>query len=157
MKGIIYKITCNETGEVYFGSTTLSLNSRISMHKTNCKRWKEGKYGFTTSFNIIDRGNYSYRLIETVECEDKKQLEARERYYIENNECINKFIPCRTQKEYDDANKDKKKEHREANKEHYNKYMKEYMKAYYKANKEHYNELRRERRAKAKLLKNTID
>jgi hypothetical protein len=139
MKGIIYKITCNETGEVYYGSTTQSLNMRMLGHKSSCKQWKEGRYSFTTSFQIIERGNYSYSLVETVECEDRGQLEARERYYIENNECINRNIVGRTMKEYCEANKERR-----------NKYQKEY----YKANKEHYNELRRQRRAKAKLLKN---
>lgn len=142
MKGIIYKITCNETGEVYYGSTTNSLNNRISGHKSHLKRWKEGRYNFTTSFQIIDRGNYSYSLIETVECEDRGQLEARERFYIENNECINRNIVGRTMKEYCEANKERRNK---------------YQKAYYKANKEYYNEWMRKYRAKAKLLKNTID
>ncbi len=139
MKGIIYKITCNETGEVYYGSTTQSLNVRISKHKSDCKRWKEGQCHFTTSYNIIDRGNYSYSLIETVECEDRKQLEARERFYIENNECINKIIPCRTGKEYKEDNKEA---------------IKDKMKEYHKANKEYIKELKKEWYLKRKLLKN---
>jgi GIY-YIG catalytic domain len=139
MKGIIYKITCNETGEVYYGSTQQSLNVRMICHKASCKQWKEGKCGFTTSYQIIDRGNYSYSLIETVECEDRKQLEARERFYIESNECINKNIAGRTVKEYHEDNKET---------------IKAYRKAYDEANKDHRNELRRQRRAKAKLLKN---
>jgi len=169
MKGIIYKITCNETGEVYYGSTTKSLNRRMINHKASCKAWKEGKCHFITSFSIIDRGNYSYSLIETVECDDKKQLEARERFYIENNECINKFIPCRTNEEYREANKDNWKEYQkewyEANKEEILEQQKQYYeankdkkkayaKANYEANKDHINELRRQRYAKAKLLKN---
>ncbi len=143
MKGIIYKIVCNETGEVYFGSTQKSLNVRMTEHKSQCKRWKEGKCNFTTSYQIIDRGNYSYSLIEMVECEEKKQLEARERYYIENNECINKVIPCRTVKEYN-----------EDNKEAIIEYQKEYQKEYEEANKDHLKEYRRKRYLKQKLLKN---
>ena len=165
MKGIIYKLECCITGEVYYGSTTQSLNIRMSEHKACCKRWKEGKYAFTTSFNIIDRGNYSYSLIETVECEDKYQLEARERYYIENNECINKFIPCRTRKEYREANKEaikeQRKEYYEANKDHRKAYLEankeailEQKKAYREANKEAIKEYQRAYRAKQKLLKN---
>ena len=156
MKGIIYKLTCNETGEVYYGSTRQSLNKRMIGHKKDCKRWKEGKSGFTTSYNIIDRGNYSYSLIETVECEDKKQLEQRERYYIENNECINKVVVGRTRKERYEANKEAilehQKEYREANKE----YLNEKSRKYYQANREHLNECMREYRLRAKA-KNTID
>ena len=96
MKGIIYKIICNITNEIYFGSTINTLNRRMILHKSKCKSYNNGKYHFITSFNIINRGNYSYLLIENVECETKRELEIRERFYIENNECINKVIPCRT-------------------------------------------------------------
>lgn len=142
MKGIIYKLECCITGEVYYGSTQYSLNKRMTEHKSNCKRWKEGKTNYTTSYQIIDRGNYSYSLIETVEYEEKKQLEARERFYIENNECINKCVIGRTVKEYYEANKEA---------------ILERQKAYDKANKEHRNELRRQLYLKKKLLKKTIE
>jgi hypothetical protein len=180
MKGIIYKLECCITGEVYYGSTQRSLNLRMTCHKASCKQWKEGKCGFTTSFQIIDRDNYSYSLIETVECEDKYQLEQRERYYIENNECINKIIVGRTIKEYYEANKDKKKaydkEHYEDNKEaikektkewyaankdkkkaydkEYREANKEKKKTYREANKDHIKELQRQHYLKQKLLKN---
>jgi hypothetical protein len=176
MKGIIYKIACNETGEVYYGSTQQSLNIRISKHKSKCKAWKETNgRDYISSFQIIDRGNYSYSLIETVECEDKRQLEARERFYIENNECINKYIPCRTNKEYREANKENLKEQHkayyEANKEKIKECSKVFWeqnkdqlqlnrknsdrdKKYYEANKQKINEKAREKRAKAKELIN---
>lgn len=68
-----------------------------------------------------------------------KNLDVLIWFYIENNECINKFIPCRTRKERYEANKeeikDKMKEYQKANRERINKYMREYQ------------------RAKAKLLK----
>jgi hypothetical protein len=153
MKGIIYKIVCNETGEVYYGSTQRSLNNRMIGHKASCKRWKEGKTNYITSFNIIDRGNYSYSLIETVECDEKKQLEARERFYIENNECINKTIPCRTVKEYQEAyyelHKEHKKAYRKANKEA----IREYKREYDELHKDTKSQRQRIRRAKAKELK----
>jgi hypothetical protein len=168
MKGIIYKITCNETGEVYYGSTQKSLSKRIISHKSKCKAWKEGKYAYTTSFNIIDRGNYSYVLIETVDCEDRKQLEAREHYYIENNECINKILVGRTKKAYYEANKDTIKElnktryetNKDAIKQQHKAYresnmeaIKEQKKAYREANREAINEKRRQQYLKNKLLK----
>ena len=90
MKGLIYKIVDNETNEAYYGSTTKKyLSSRIAEHRADYNRWKAGKKRYITSFNIIERGNYSYSLIETVEFDDKQQLHARERFYIENYECIN--------------------------------------------------------------------
>jgi hypothetical protein len=38
------------------------------------------------------------------------ELNARERWWIENNECVNKYIPTRTDKEYYEAHKEKIKE-----------------------------------------------
>jgi hypothetical protein len=139
MKGIIYKIVCNETNEVYYGSTTQKINERILEHKKKCRYWKAGKYNYVTSFEIIERGNYKYELVEEVVYEDKKQLEERERYYIENNDCINKNIPTRSNKEY-------MKEYYQANKDAIN----DYHKAYYQANKDAINARQKELRLQKK-------
>lgn len=158
--GIIYRIVCNETGEVYYGSTQQSLNVRMAGHKRKCKAWKEGNCHYITSFSIIERCNYSYSLIETVECEDRKQLEKRERFYIENNDCINHVIPGRTREEYKNTHKEEKKEmdkvYNEKNKDKIKEQRKssEKDKRYYEANKERLNEKQRRKRAKAKELLN---
>ena len=157
MKGIIYKIECNINGEVYYGSTQQSLNRRMTGHQKDHKRWKNGTYHFVTSFQIIERGNYSYSLIETVECEDKHQLKARERFYIENNECINKYIPGRTKKEankaYREQNKDKMKEQKKEADKAYREQNKDKIKAYKEANKEQTKEYNKQRYLKQKQLK----
>jgi hypothetical protein len=152
MKGIIYKIVCNETGEVYYGSTQYSVNKRITQHKSQCKRWKEGKTNYTTSFQIIERGNYSYSLIEIADCEDRKQLETRERMFIETNECINKTIPCRTMKEWYDENQDTIIEQRKTNYSKNKVQVKEHMKEYRHINRDVINDRQRQRRAKQKEL-----
>jgi hypothetical protein len=58
-------------------------------------------------------------LVEKFPCESKDELHARERYYIENNECVNKYIPNRTNAEYRQDNiihlKAHAKEYREKN------------------------------------------
>ena len=38
MKGVVYKITCNVTNNIYIGSTTKKLNERISVHKCKYKK-----------------------------------------------------------------------------------------------------------------------
>ena len=48
--------------------------------------------------------------IEDYPCERKEQLTARERYYIENINCVNKLIPGRTNHEYYEANEEKRGE-----------------------------------------------
>ncbi len=117
MTGLIYMMVCNITGKSYIGSTKRSLNRRMNEHKSHYKSWMEGKCDFITSFKIIEQGDYCYRILETVESDSKQQIEARERYYIENTDCVNEVIPHRTKKEYDDDNKEKKKAYCEANKE----------------------------------------
>lgn len=59
-------------------------------------------------------------LIENYLCKDKHELEARERYWIENTECVNSYLPTRTYSEWYATNRTKViakvKEYREANK-----------------------------------------
>jgi hypothetical protein len=118
------------------------------MHISKCKSWKAGNDHYTTSFSIIERGNYSYSLIETVECQDRPQLETRERFYIENNECVNKVIPTRTQKEWQEQYKTQRNIYNQVNRDRIN----ELHRQQYQNNKDKVNEKLRQRRAKAKEL-----
>ena len=117
----IYKITCNVTNQIYIGSTTKTLNHRLSEHKSDYKRYINNEHNNVTSFKILENNDYKIELVEYFPCNNKKELEIRERYYIENIECVNKFIPTRTKKEYDNEyrenNKDKIKEYKEDNKD----------------------------------------
>jgi hypothetical protein len=97
----IYKIIDNTNDNVYIGSTTLKLNQRLSEHKSAYKRYLNGKcQNYFTSFDIIKNNDYKIEIIKYVIFKDRKELYQRERYYIENNECINKVVPLRTDKEY---------------------------------------------------------
>ena len=91
-KGKIYKIVDNTNGNIYIGSTIQTLSERLGGHKTNLN---------CSSRDIIANGGYDIILIENYPCNSKKELETRERYFIENNICINKLIPRRTKKEYE--------------------------------------------------------
>ncbi len=100
----IYKIVCNNTGLVYYGSTTQKyLTNRLHQHRQ--------VYNTCTSRKIINGGNYDILLVENVNCNSKDELRARERFYIENNDCVNKVIPGRTNKEWRIINREKKKEY----------------------------------------------
>tara|TARA_R110001599_G_scaffold342754_1_gene564839 strand:- start:101 stop:766 length:666 start_codon:yes stop_codon:yes gene_type:complete len=155
--GKIYKLFCNESNLVYYGSTITNLNHRLSQHKTN-------KKGTSISRIMI---NPQIELIENFPCNSKKELEQRERYFIENNECINIKIPGRTKQEYRENNKEifkqKQNEYYKLNKEKLNekskKYrennkdkMKELHQKWYKLNKEKYNEY-----TKKKYIENMKD
>ena len=107
MKGFIYKIYDNTNGNVYYGSTIQSLSQRISGHRANYKRWLKGiNPTYTKSFDVIKNNDYDYSIVEELECENKYELHNRERFYIENNKCVNKLIPNRTDKEYYIDNKE---------------------------------------------------
>ena len=103
-KGKIYRIKCNITNDVYYGSTTRSLSRRKERHKQKSYSSRE----------IIERGNYTFELIEEFPCKTKLELETRERWYIENNVCVNEKLPTRTyeekieyEREYKKKNKDR--------------------------------------------------
>jgi hypothetical protein len=56
---------------------------------------------------VLEGKNYVIILVELFPCDSKMKLHQRERYYIENNECVNKNIPTRTYTEWRLENKDK--------------------------------------------------
>jgi hypothetical protein len=119
--GKIYKLV--GSGLTYYGSTTQRLSQRKAEHKKKSYSNKR----------LFELGDVDIVLVEAFPCNNKEELHARERYYIENNECVNKNIPTRTDKEYKEFNKDKYKEYREHNK---NK-IKSKKKQYYEKNKEY--------------------
>ena len=106
----IYKIVDNNYTKMYIGSTTQSLAERMAGHRRHYKHKKS-----TTSSLIFDEfgvDNCKIELIENVACQSKDELRQREGFYIKNNECVNRVIPTRTQKEWRDANMEKIKEYR---------------------------------------------
>tara|TARA_R110002020_G_scaffold475682_1_gene711690 strand:+ start:287 stop:850 length:564 start_codon:yes stop_codon:yes gene_type:complete len=107
-QGKIYKISCKETGEIYIGSTVQIFNRRINNHLA--------KSNTCVSKHIIERDNYEFELIEDYPCNTRRELHAREQYWIDNTEnTIN------IHREY---------ESKEAYLEHTKEYQKEYSKQY---------------------------
>ena len=127
-RGKIYKIISNQTNDVYYGSTVEPyLTNRLSVHRCHYKTWLNGKYNYTTSFEIVKFEDAKIILIENYPCDTKYELLAREQFYIENNVCVNKHQSLRTESRsvYD-------KEYYENNKEK----ISEYKTQYYENNKE---------------------
>ncbi len=98
--GYIYKIVDNTNDNVYYGSTTKSLKYRLSKHKSDYNLYLEGRDHYKTSFEIIKNNNYSMVYLEVVPYKDIYLLHERERWYIENNRCVNKYVPNRSESEY---------------------------------------------------------
>ena len=102
-KGKIYKITDIGYNECYYGSTIQPLSKRIGKHRSDYKRYKDGKCNNVTSFILFDKygvENCKIELVEDCDCKTKEELHKREGFYIRNNECVNKVITGRTWKEY---------------------------------------------------------
>tara|TARA_R110002012_G_scaffold102783_1_gene242358 strand:+ start:72 stop:776 length:705 start_codon:yes stop_codon:yes gene_type:complete len=155
-KGKIYKIVNDVNDKVYYGSTIQKLCYRMCQHRDKHNHCMSKKL----NVNIKE---CKIILVENINCKSKEELEKRERWYIENNECVNKRIPGRTTKEYYEENKHRlrleKKIYSEKNKEKIQQYREENKekiaennKKYYKENKEMYKKYSEENKEKISLV-----
>lgn len=118
--GKIYKITSNQTDQVYIGSTCSPLSQRMANHRSCMRAGRPGHY--ITSFAIVQYDDAVITLVEECPCESKEQLIRRERFHIENTpNCLNRCMPGRTMAEYYQANRNQilaqKIEYRAVNRE----------------------------------------
>ena len=112
--GKIYKIISKEMpGLVYYGSTIQTLKQRMTKHMNSSNT--------SCSKALFAYGTPEIILIEDYPCCSRKKLERREGEYHRGNECINKYVAGRTDKEYYIDNKEiiseQNKIYRENNKE----------------------------------------
>jgi hypothetical protein len=104
-KSIIYKLCCKDPTitDIYVGST-VNKNRRNQLHKHYCNNINDKKYNFYVYEFIRNHGNWDnwqFVVVENFPCENKIQLQTRERYWLETlNATLNKVIPTRTIKEY---------------------------------------------------------
>tara|TARA_R100000951_G_scaffold93570_1_gene82135 strand:+ start:34 stop:543 length:510 start_codon:yes stop_codon:yes gene_type:complete len=118
-KGKIYKLySVSNEDLVYYGSTILTLNKRLSLHISD---YKNDAIRTCNSKLVIAAGDYKIELIENYPCNSKVELNRREGKYTKANKCVNIRIAGRTKKEYREDNKEKvaerKKKYYENNKE----------------------------------------
>jgi len=105
--GKIYKIVSSQTDQCYVGSTIQTLKRRLHGHYKTYKRKIKGIENHNhSSFKIIQYQDSHIVLLENYPCNNKKELETRERFYIENLNSCNKYIPTRTPKEWFNDNKE---------------------------------------------------
>ena len=119
----IYKLVGG--GLTYYGSTCSELRYRLSRHKNKTNGCKS-KLLFDTGDKV------EIILVEKYPCNDKMELHQRERYFIENFECVNKYKPYKTQDEYKEQLKKINKKYRDNNKDK----IKEINERYYEKNKD---------------------
>ena len=151
-KGKIYKLWCPDNDLIYIGSTTQPLYSRYREHKSRGNSCIS-KLLFEASDNV------KIELIEEYACNNKMELTKKEGEIMRINDCVNKFIAGRTQKEYYEDNKEQieewKKQYYEENKAKITEYKKQYhdvnrelikeqKKIYYEKNKDQILEYQKE-------------
>ncbi len=151
-KSIIYKLCCKDPliNEIYIGSTTC-FTRRKNKHKSSCTNKDDKSYNIYV-YNFIrkngDWSNWDIVQVESYNAKNKRDLETRERYWIDElKSALNKQKPTQTKAEWYQVNKEKNYEkvvkYRTENKESIDKYQAEYRlnnkeKAsdYYQNNKE---------------------
>jgi len=165
---VIYKLKHNEDYDdtnIYIGSTS-NFKNRKYCHKNICNNEKNPKYNTALYQYIRDNGNWDEWImipIEQYSCNNKNELEIRERYYIDIlRPVLNKNIPSRTYKEYYEDNRDKiseqHKEYYQNNRDKFSEKHKEYDKNNKEKIKEHkkiYHQNNREKieeKAKQKVI-----
>ena len=99
----IYTIRSHQTDKFYIGSTIDKyLSKRFSNHKNNNKN-NNG----TSSYEILQFDDAYIELLENFKCESREELNKREGELIRQykDQCVNKNIAGRTQKERDELKK----------------------------------------------------
>ena len=121
--GKIYKVIDNSYTQCYIGSTTEGLSLRMTRHRDDYRKWKNGNRervcSIASLFDEFGVENCKIELVEDFPCENREQLRKREGYHIQNTECINKNIAGRTLKEW-------KQDHKEAQAEYNASYRQEH-------------------------------
>jgi len=140
----------------YIGSTTQALSYRIKGHERDALKLLDPSSNLDricSSYEIILRNNYDFKVLEWVVVESIRELHLKEREWIEKTEnCVNKNIPIRSPEEvkqyhhnyylshkHDPASIEKRKKYMLDNKEkirirhqRWNKENEEKMREYFK-------------------------
>ena len=109
MNGKVYRLVNCVDNEEYVGSTCMPLAKRLYFHKDRAKR--DTSRRAYEHLNEVGWDNVDIVLVEEYACDNKMELERRERYWIETLKAtLNMRVPTRTDKEYRAENADKERE-----------------------------------------------
>ena len=167
--GFVYSLTHKNRNDtpLYIGSTNC-LKSRFDAHRYACNNNKQIKYNYYVYQFIRDYGgieNWKINKLAELVFEKKEELIKLERMFIDkyttdNIKLLNKILPQRTKKEYQEYYKPLQKianiksriknreKHNEKRKEHYHKNKERILKhntEYYHKNKEKVDKIRQEK------------
>ena len=131
-QGKIYRIRSKNCPDVYIGGTIQSLLKRYQSHNRDFRRYlKCDTNNYVSSFEILAWGDDTIELIEDFPCNTRKNLEEREKYWIQQEDCcININNQHRTVPNY--YNSEASKKYRDTHKD----IIKQHQKLYYQLNRE---------------------
>jgi len=149
-KSCIYKLVHKEdfnNDNIYVGSTTNFIQRKKS-HKKSCNNINDKDHNLNVYKHIRENGNWENWVmiqIEPFSCNSKKELETRERYWIETLKSkLNCNIPSRSKTEYRLDNKNEIKEyHKQYRLDNADK-IAEYKNQYRHNNRDNINEYHRQ-------------
>ena len=108
-KSKIYKLWSPSKNLIYYGSTTETLSQRLAKHKCNYKAYNNDNTKlYITAYKVLECEDYKLELVEEYPCNNRDQLCKKEGEYIKNNECVNKCVAGRTEKENYQDNKEQR-------------------------------------------------
>jgi len=137
----IYKLCCKDPTikDEYVGST-VNFTRRKACHKSHCLNENYKEYNFKVYQCIRDNGgwdNWAMIEVERYCASDKKDLHARERFWLEElGATLNKNVPNRSISEWYQINKEKKAEYNAEYRQKNKVKIAEYKYEYYQKNKE---------------------
>ena len=141
--GKIYKIVDVGYNKCYIGSTCESLSQRMARHRYAYNGFLRNTCKLMTSFHLFKEfgvENCKIELIELLPCESSMELRKREGHYIKNTECVNKIIAGRSVVEYEEEEKETRRERgKQSKKKQYwerPEYFKEKVRFYNESHKE---------------------
>ena len=136
----IYKIS--KDNFIYIGSTC-NFKQRMSQHKSACNNIKSKSYNLKIYQTIRLHGGWDLFekvVIKNICCENREELREIEGEFIKNIGTMNCQISGRSQKKYQEDNKDKiserNKKYYKNNKDKISERNKKYNKKYYENNKD---------------------
>jgi hypothetical protein len=101
----VYRLVNTVDDEIYVGSTCSPLPKRLYEHKQKANLYPNRRV--YQHFDTIGFENVKIVLIEEYPCNNKMELERRERHWIEETKAgLNKILPTQTKKEYREKNKE---------------------------------------------------
>lgn len=155
---IVYKLCCNDLNitEIYVGSTCNFLR-RKQAHRGNCNNENSKEYNKKVYKFIRENGGFeNWSMIQIEECnvKNKRELEQKERYNIEQLKAIlNCHLPYKNEIEMKESRNKYNNEYYINNKEHIKEQTKQYcidnkkkISDYYNLNREFINEKKKKYR-----------